>query len=116
MEKVDHVTNCFEQIAVAVAEVEASVIIADDLNAVRDELEASLAEIRAALQVAHSDNIDVREADAHLIAAAPELLEACITSLGAYDALAASGSQRHLPGYSRCLEDLRAAIFKARGE
>lgn len=48
-----------------------------------------------------------------LHAAAPDLLEACQTALGAYDALRLAGAHRALPGYADCLDELKAAIAKA---
>lgn len=53
------------------------------------------------------------EANARLIAAAPELLEACQNALGAYDALDTINASAHLPGFHHCLDFLKAAIAKA---
>lgn len=56
------------------------------------------------------------EANAKVMLAAPELLEACMTALGAYDVLMKSCLAHQLPGYGECLRELRAVIAKARGE
>jgi hypothetical protein len=41
------------------------------------------------------------------------LLAACRTSLGAFEALALVGADRHLPGYRACLGELKRAIAAA---
>jgi len=57
-----------------------------------------------------------RGEDLLLIAAGPELLEACMTAQGAYEALKLLGADTHLPGYESCLDKLNTAIAKATGQ
>jgi hypothetical protein len=52
------------------------------------------------------------EADARLIAAAPELLEACKKAIGAYDAAYASGRSNWT---KKDVDEMRSAIAKAEG-
>ena len=44
---------------------------------------------------------------------APELLEACATIARLYDALIATTGDPQLPGYQRCIVQVKAAIAKA---
>ncbi len=56
------------------------------------------------------------EANVRLIAAAPDLLEACQNATGAYESLELSGAAAHLPGFRHCFDRLKAAIAKATRE
>lgn len=62
--------------------------------------------------------VDAKEdiANANLVAAAPDLLDACRRSLGAFDALRTIGADAHLPGFARVLSAINAAIAKAEGK
>lgn len=44
-----------------------------------------------------------------------KLYEACLTSLGLYEAASMVGLDRRLPGFDSSLEDLKAAIAQAKG-
>ena len=55
-------------------------------------------------------------ANARLIAAAADLLEAAQSALGVCEALELSGVAQRLPGFASCLADLKAAITKATKE
>jgi hypothetical protein len=56
------------------------------------------------------------EADARLIAAAPDLLEACQNFKGLYDTPAERRRRADDPFYAEAIEHLRAAISRATGE
>lgn len=55
------------------------------------------------------------QSNAFLITAAPDLLMACTSCLAAFDVLKALGADKHLPGFERCLANLKSAIAKAEG-
>lgn len=58
---------------------------------------------------------DEADANARLIAAAPDLLEACHNAIEAYHILAITDISLRLPGFEDCLAALNAAIAKAEG-